>query len=196
MIPLLQATEPANFQATVRQPGLLFLAKVPNPTDEQWKGKEYWQKSLSDMKSNYNSICSYSSCWIPHSTGCHSIDHFVPKAVDPNRAYEWSNFRYVSIRFNSRKGVKSIVDPFQMTFHWFTIDFTSFFIKANIAALDANQLLLARNTIDILKLNDDDELIKERQGYFNDYKQNHIDIHYLKRRVPFIAYEMERQNLL
>jgi len=196
MLPLIRVNEPANFDLTVRQPGKKFLSKIPNPTERQWKGKEYWQKSLVDMRTHYHKICSYSACWIPHSTGSHSIDHFVAKAITPAFAYEWNNFRYVSARFNSRKGVKKIVDPVGMQFHWFIMDFSTFFVKPNIAELSDNELLLADNTITILKFNDDDELINERQSYYDDYKNNHIDIVYLRRVAPFIAYEMQRQNLL
>jgi hypothetical protein len=196
MIPILRANEPANFDTIVRQPGHRFLAKTANPTEKQWKGKEYWQKSLVDMRLIYSKICSYSACWIPHSTGSHSIDHFVPKMLTPALAYEWKNFRYVSTRFNSRKGIKVVVDPFDMKFHWFTIDFATFFIMPNDEILDEIQLLLAKDTITILKFNEDEELVNERYSYYEDYKNHHIDMVYLRKVAPFIAYEIQRQNLL
>ena len=196
MIAIARQNEPANFDRLVRQPGSKFLATVPNPTDAQWTKKSYWQRALPDMRNAYNKICAYCACWIPHSTGSHSIDHFTAKKINPQLAYEWNNFRYVSSRFNSRKGIKAIVDPLAMIVQWFVIDFTTFLIKPNKAVLTAEELKLANDTISILKLNDDEDLVNERQVYFQDYKTGEITFDYLKRQAPFIATEIERQNLL
>lgn len=196
MIPVNKAIEPAFFDTDVRKPGQSFLLNTPNPTNKQWRSKEYWQKALPTMRTLYSKMCAYSACWIPYATGSHSIDHFIPKALDPTQAYEWDNFRYVSTRFNSRKGVKSIVDPCSMQTQWFVLDFITFFIKPNAVNLSNNELKLANETINILKLNEDDELVKERQAYFQDYKDKHINYDYLNRAAPFIAAEMQRQNLI
>ena len=126
MIPVTLQPEPEDFAKTVKESGLKFLLEVPNPTIEQWKGKEYWQHALPSMRKAYQGVCAYCAHWIPHSTGNHSIDHFMPKSHHPELAYTWSNFRYVAARFNSRKGTRSILDPFQLIHNWFILDFTSF----------------------------------------------------------------------
>ena len=46
-------------------------------------------------------------------------------------AYEWNNYRYVSARFNSRKGTQTIVDPFELSSDWFLLDFTLFLLHPN-----------------------------------------------------------------
>lgn len=195
MIPVEAQPEPIHFTELVRTPGQQFLSKVPKPTSQQWRGKEYWQRALPDMRRAYKSICAYSAFWIPHSTGNHSIDHFIPKSGQPSLAYEWSNYRYVSARFNSRKGTHTIVEPFKLLPGWFIIDFKSFFIKPN-PELSTNQKDKLWETIKYLKLNDDDDLVIERQTWYLNYLNKDISFEHLKKNAPFIALEAERQDLV
>jgi len=188
-------SEPEDFDERVRIPGNRFLAEVPTPTTKQWKGKEYWRGVLPDMRKAYRRICSYCAHWIPRSTGNDSVDHFAPKAREPNLAYEWSNFRYVAARFNSRKGTREILDPFTLLSGWFIIDFRSLFVKPNPDLLP-NQKDAVQITIDYLKLNDDDDLVVEREAWVRDYRNREISLSHLQKRAPFIAYELERQELL
>jgi len=187
--------EPERFDARVRVPGNAFLTGVPQPTTAQWSKHAYWQKALPDMRNAYGAICAYCATWIPHSTGTHSVDHFIPKSQDTRLAYEWSNFRYVSARFNSRKGTRVILDPFELLPDWFVIDFKTFFIKPN-ADLSLSQRESVSQTVKVLHLNDDDDLVDEREGWFTEYRDGHISFSHLRKRAPFIAYEIERQKLM
>lgn len=195
MIPVRLESEPEFFAEQVTNPGTQFLGIIPHPTSDQWKGKEYWQIALPDMRIKYKGMCAYCAHWIPHSTGNHSIDHFLPKSQNPELAYVWSNFRYVSARFNSRKGTRPIIDPFLLSPNWFTIDFSSFLIRPH-SALQSQQKEDVNQTIKILQLNSDDDLVFERQTWFIDYLKGEITLEHLKRHAPFIAYELERQDLL
>jgi len=147
------------------------------------------------MRVAYKGICAYRARWIPHSTGRHSIDHFIPKSVESPLAYEWSNFRYVSARFNSRKGTRSILDPFLLNEGWFILDFSTFLIKPN-SILSADQQKSVQDTINILKLNTDEDLVTERQTWVEEFWAGEISFEHLEKKTPFIAYELERQNML
>lgn len=195
MMPVQLQPEPRDFDERVRVPGKEFLAEVPTPTTRQWEGKEYWRLVLPDMRRAYKSICAYCAHWIPHSTGNHSVDHFVPRLREPNLAYEWSNFRYVAARFNSRKWTHPILDPFTLLPNWFIIDFVTSFIKPNPDLLP-NQKEAVLETIKHLKLNDDDDLVAEREAWVKDCGSGHISFLHLKKKAPFIAYELERQGLI
>lgn len=195
MIPVTPQHEPSGFQTLVREPGIRFLTEFPNPTDLQWKNKAFWQKVLPDMRVAYGGICAYSATWIPHSTGNHSIDHFASKSQHPELAYEWDNYRYVSARFNSRKGTRKILDPFLLAYDWFIMDFASFLIKPNPALSIENKNAVSE-TIDYLWLNKDEDLVNERYRWVMDFYSGEILFLYLKRNVPFIAYELERQGLV
>ena len=194
MIPVEAQPEPADFVDKVKKAGLQFLAQVSQPTAQQWKGREYWQRVLPEMRKAYVGICAYSAHWIPYSTGNHSIDHFVPKAQQPNLAYEWTNYRYVSARFNSRKGTRAIIDPFTLRPDWFMIDFNSFLIYPNPALL-AEEKAQVYETINCLKLNADDDLVTERQAWFTDYLDGSIPFTHLQKHAPFIAYDIQRQGI-
>jgi len=195
MIPVALQPEPEDFAQSIKEPGLKFLREVPHPTANQWRGKEYWQQALPGMRQSYQGICAYCAHWIPHSTGNHSIDHFISKSQNPELAYVWSNFRYVAARFNSRKGTRSILDPFQLLHDWFILDFASFFIRSHPALLP-EQKAAVNHTIQVLHLNSDDDLVFERQSWVIEYQQGHISYEHLQRHAPFIAYELERQGLL
>lgn len=195
MIPIELRPEPSDFDSKVRQPGRLFLNRIPSPNDSEWRGKDYWQKALPEMRDAYEQICAYCAQWIPHGTGRHSVDHYLPKRLYPDKAYEWANFRYVSARFNSRKGVQEILDPFQIGKNWFVIDFSSFFIRPN-SGLPSEIIDLIEKTIKVLKLNDDEALIEERLTYVRDYCHGEITFRHLQKHAPFIAYELQRQGLI
>ncbi len=193
MIPVKPQPEPNNFFETVSNPGNAFLRIIHRPLEKEWTGNEYWRNVLPEMRSAYKRVCAYCAHWIPHSTGTHSIDHFIPKSVSPHLAYEWSNFRYVSAKFNSRKGIKVILDPFKIQGGWFIIDFTSFLIKPNPHLLpEQKQQIL--DTINILKLNSDERLVQERQGWIEDFLSGQCNFEFLEEKVPFIAFELRRQG--
>ncbi|MEN8215049.1 MAG: hypothetical protein ABFS56_01450 [Pseudomonadota bacterium] len=50
MIPVAAQPEPSHFSKPVINPGQQFLSKVQKPTSQQWRGKEYWQRALPDMR--------------------------------------------------------------------------------------------------------------------------------------------------
>ncbi len=193
MIPIEPKPEPPDFAERVRRPGTTFLEKVPHPNTKQWENKEYWRKSLPDMRKLYNMICAYSSHWI--SLGGHSIDHFVPRASRPDLAYEWNNFRYVFSKFNARKGIQDILDPFQLEPDWFILDFDTFMVKPN-PSLAPEQKAAVQHTIDTLKLSEDEDCIELRQDYVKWFRAGEITFALLERTAPFIAYELQRQGLV
>jgi hypothetical protein len=195
MIPVEIQPEPLNFSDRVKSPGERFLARTPKPSVQQWKGKEYWRRALPEMRRSYNGVCAYCAFWIPHSVGNHSIDHFIPKSQRPDLAYDWDNYRYVSARFNGRKGAHKIVDPFALLPGWFILDFRSFFIKPD-PGLSKNQQRLLWDTIKRLKLNSDDDLVDERQTWHSHYTDKEITFGHLKKKAPFMAFEILRQGLL
>lgn len=187
--------EPADFSESVREPGIAFLKKNHRPTNKQWKPHAYWQRSLWDMRQAYNCICAYAAHWISSDTGGHSIDHFIPKSVHPDLAYEWSNFRYASLKFNNRKGTHTILDPFRLEQGWFVIDFPSLLLMPD-HRLRPHQKEAVQHTIDVLKLNSDDKCVEARQNWIEDFCKDEITFVHLQRKAPFIAYELQRQNLV
>ncbi|MCI0578057.1 MAG: hypothetical protein L0332_19295 [Chloroflexi bacterium] len=192
MIPVSQQPEPEDFEQSVRVKGNLFLREVPHPTSKQWEKKAYWQDALPAMRSAYNRICAYSAHWISNATGSHTIDHFVPKTADPSLAYEWSNFRYVASRFNSRKRTRTIIDPFFLTNNWFVLEFPALMVKPG-PDLEPHQRQQVNDTIEILNLNDE-ICIEERNTWLKPFCTGKISFDFLREMAPFVAYELVRQE--
>jgi len=195
MIPVQPQPEPEDFSERVKKPGDAFLKKISRPTTEQWRGKEYWRRALPDIRTSYNGICAYSAHWISPVTGGHSIDHFVPRSSRPDLAYVWSNFRYAASKFNARKGTHAVLDPFQLEPDWFVLDFDSFLVKPN-PYLAPEQKAVVQNTLDVLKLNDDEDCVELRQDCVRWFRTDEITFAHLQRIAPFIAYELQRQGLI
>jgi len=88
-----------------------------------------------------------------------------------------------------------MVDPFKLHAGWFILDFKSFLIKPK-PKLSSEQKHKLWETIKHLKLNDDEDLVIERQTWYECYLNQEISFEHLKKMAPFIALEMERQKLV
>lgn len=196
MIPVQPQPEPADFSEKVREKGAAFLRKVPHPKTPDWVNKEYWQASLDDLCEAYERICAYSAQWIPRTEGSPTVDHFIPKSVKPEWAYEWHNFRLACLKLNTRKrDYQDVLDPFELQANCFILDFPSLLIKPNQNIPDPRKEKVIA-TIKRLKLNEDDNCVKGRLDWLMPYCRKEYPFDYLKRKAPFIAYELERQNLI
>ncbi|MCI9140025.1 hypothetical protein D7X25_18190 [bacterium 1XD42-8] len=187
--------EPINFHRDVRIPGKSFLQRVPVPSGKQWKNKDYWKRTSADLYGAYNGICAYTGLWFSKSTAPVSVDHFLPKSKRPELAYEWNNYRLTTQIMNNYKDDNLIVDPFEIHNGDFILDFPSCLIKAN-PNLPREKIDKIQFTIDVLKLNSNDDQVQARCDIIISFVNEEISKQYLKRRYPFIAYELERQNLL
>jgi uncharacterized protein (TIGR02646 family) len=185
--------EPETFNEKVRKPGQVFLKTNARP--KNWKNREYWQNSIADLYDAYEGICSYCAEWIPETTGDPTVDHFIPKSIRPDLAYEWDNFRLACLRFNRWKhSFQDVLDPFLIGSEWFMIQFPSLQLKPN-PNLTTHQKSQIDATIKRLRLNGP-ICIRSRNRWIKYYNQGKFDFDYLKRHAPLIAHELERQNLV
>lgn len=191
MIPVKLEPEPHDFDPKVRQKGKQFLRRHGIPVKSS-QFRNYWTDIVDDLHHLYNGICAYTCIYlIPPG----SVDHFFPKSKYPHLAYEWCNYRLASPIMNNRKGEsENILDPFIIQPNWFTMDFPSCLIKAS-SVIPSNYAKQATDTIDILKLNDDDNLVQERCDIIMEYVDGRIILQFLEMRYPFIAIEIKRQQL-
>jgi hypothetical protein len=193
MIPVAEQPEPADFSRTVRLRGQEFLRRTPSPTAGDFKRNAYWKLALSDLRHAYGDVCAYTSICVAVSA---SVDHFWPKSVRPHLAYEWSNYRLALDKINSYKGNRTdVLDPFHIQPGWFCLDFVTFYVRAG-SSLRGDITASVERTIDILRLNRDDALVKLRYAIARDYSQGDLSLSFLERRYPFIAAELKRQNLV
>ncbi len=196
MIHVQPQPEPSDFDAKVRQPGTKFLSQHPQPSAQRWKSHCYWRKILPDLYEAYRCICAYSCHWIPSDTGGRSVEHFLSKAKRPEHAYEWSNYRLVCGTLNGRKGDhEDVLDAFKVENGWFILDFPSLLVRPS-ADLDAQTWQRVQATIERLGLNDEGTCLNNRFNWIDPYCRAEITFGFLKKHAPFIAMELERQNLI
>ena len=192
LIPVTPAPKPSQFNTRVRCPGRSFLASTPMPRGRQWNGNDYWREILPDLWKAYEGTCAYCSSFVLRGDG--SVDHFVPKSVAPQQAYEWNNFRLCRAKLNGYKGRhQDVLDPFILSNGWFEFNFLTFFLvpKSTLASKDRKKVVA---TIKRLKLNDDNNYVEERIGVISQYCLGKATLVQISKKFPFIAREMVRQE--
>jgi hypothetical protein len=190
--------EPADFNARVRNRGKAFLATNPNPTNAQWRSKEFWTLSHDQLYKLYGGICVYCASWTARKDNSRlarntSVDHFLPKSICPEFAYEWANFRLCRSQLNQRKDDSlDVVDPFAINSDWFQLDFYTFRVQPNPAA---SRIVRNRveSTINRLGLNDDG-YVKERIAVMKQYCVHGVPFSKIEGKYPFIAREIRRSD--
>ena len=193
MIHVEQQPEPSDFDAKVRIPGHLFLARTPFPKSRDWNRNSYWSRCSDQLYVAYGGICAYTGEWFSKTSSPLSVDHFYPKSTHQELAYEWSNYRLTTQRMNSFKSDKIVLDPFEIKDGELIIDFPSCLIKPSADMTPARKSK-ALATIDILHLNQE-ELVNNRFEIVMNYVARNISRAFLEKKYPFIASELRRQNL-
>ena len=218
MIRVARAQPPADFDATVRQPGLRALQRMlvgaprgrgrprsiyyPNiasiPTGEM---KPVWTKAIPAMLVAFKRTCAYSGLHIPEFTGFPTVDHFIPKVANRLRAYDWDNFRLASHTANRLKDQDvEFVDPFTVPGAMFELDLGSFHVALNPATQHTFSPLAVTNTLRVLN---DSELVDARRdvvdwylGVPNAFGQPRGPLSFADLTIlaPFVAHELDQQN--
>jgi uncharacterized protein (TIGR02646 family) len=199
MIPVTPQPEPANFDAKVRQPGKRWVARQgldpSQPVPSGTELKPYWTECLPQLAELYGHVCAYVCLYIPKITGSPSVEHFVPKSRQLSLAYEWSNYRLVCAKMNSRKrDYSDVLDPFTLQAGTFVLNLQDGSISPS-PGLSAALKQRAEATIDRLDL-DDVECRQQRLEHFDAYKQGDVSEAYFKRRAPFVWVEAQRLGRL
>ena len=213
MIPVTPAPTPPDFDARVRQPGLLAIAELVGETPPRAAGRRhariaasreeippnklppYWREAVGDLLEGYNRICSYLCLYIPRGTGAPSVDHMIAKSTRWDQVYEWRNYRLACALMNARKGaVASVLDPFDIEEGWFALELVEFQVVRGEGLADG-VLTSVEATIERLRLNDV-TCCDARAEYAADYWQGAISLDYLTRHAPFVARELHRQDRL
>ncbi len=204
MIPVKMFPPPGNYVEKVKRKGENFLKKNPAAGTDKIRNRNYWTEILPDLRVNYNEVCSYSAQWCGPASD--SVDHYIPvsRLIAGNKrlkAYQWDNFRYSGRFINSCKGDSlDVVDPFQVKHGWFVMNFPSLDVLPG-EKLVPSDLVKVKKTIEILKLNAY-TLLRYRTVWLDEYVSYCRDsrevvptaFKILKKKAPFLAYELARQQ--
>ena len=205
MIPVMLAQKPKTFDATVRNPGLAWLArnniplaaKLPRGT----KLPPLWRLALTDLHTQYGGVCAYLCVFVERCTGGVSADHYVAKSHAAGRAYDWDNYRLACMTMNAKKrDFTTVLDPIGLLPGTFSLNLASGSISPG-AGLGAAALAAASDTISRLGL-DEPGPRAMRARHFTEYlgmkgaaPNPAVEAH-LKRTSPFVWYEAQRLGLL
>jgi len=196
VIPVAARPAPPTFAAKVTNMAARYKARYGAPSIEQMRSTHYWTNIIPELRRAYKGICAYCAHWIPQPVGNSSVDHFVPLKVDPRLAYSWSNYRLACSILNGRKSAyQDVLDPFTLPPDWFYLDFFTLLIFPN-PTLSVEDRDKVEKTIARLKLNDDSDLVELRNHTLGYYCIGEYSFRALKKNAPFIAYELERQDLV
>ena len=77
----------------------------------------------------------------------------VAKSRRWDRVYEWSNYRLACSLMNARKGVASVLDPFEIEEGWFALELVDFQVVPG-EGLSADVVGAVSETIERLRLSD------------------------------------------
>ncbi|MRG98469.1 hypothetical protein [Polyangium spumosum] len=203
MIPVQPRGQPKGFNQKVYRPGVKWLRNnnlprrgaVPKGADgKNVELHPYWRHCLDDLYRRYRGVCAYAAMHIPRTTGARSTDHFIAKSSAIEHAYRWRNLRLACTKVNARKGAfDELLDPFEIAPDTFHLNLFTGSIFPN-PALAADLKHRAQTTIERLGL-DDEDCRKDRRDYFDDYRMGETSEAYLKKRCPFVWYEVHRQKL-
>jgi hypothetical protein len=186
--------EPDDFDGLVRQPGLKFLSTVPEDQKINWRRREYWRKSIGALHERYGGICAYTCHYVPLDTGGNTVEHFIPRSLRRELAYEWNNFRFVCGLMNGRKSNhQDVVDPFLVLENMFELDFPSLQIRPG-PNLRGKIQTLAKSTITRLGLNKERN-IRARTKYVTDLRDRRVSAAYVASHAPFISSEIDRLGI-
>lgn len=192
MIPVTLRPEYPEFDRQVRQPGLAFLRKIAQPTSADFRKRNFWRKAMPHLQVAYSRACAYTTLRLVEGG---TIDHFLPKTLCPQLAYEWENYRLTRQKINQRKGDNlDVMDPFRVKPGWFVLDLPSCLVRPGDGL---NNVLRRRinSTINILQLNDDDSMVQERCDLLVDLADGKVTIEFIDKWYPFLSSEVRRQQI-
>lgn len=216
MIPVIQASEPPEFDMLVRQPGLSAIdemvgrsprlkrrgPKIKKVADREQdipadKFPPYWREILPQMLDAYEQRCAYLAMYIHHATGNPTVDHVLPKSCVWSDVYEWANYRLCAAIINAKKGeLRSLVDPFAIKRGWFALNLKTLHVERGEAAPQAEWARIDA-TLPVLNHR---LCVSERAECVRCYQlgpgKGGFDLTYLSARAPFIACELRRQGQL
>jgi hypothetical protein len=215
MIPVKRAAEPGDFDRKVRQKGHNAVAELTGKKAPPRSGSkrkviarlpakipanalpDYWTAALDDLAERYQRRCAYTSIHLDHGTSVPTVDHWIPKSIDWQQAYEWNNYRLCCHLANTLKSTHAgLLDPFEIKEGWFALELTAFQVTVGLRAPRAKRREIERTiSSEGLYLNCPD-FCRNRECSAVAYWKSDVSLQHLEERAPFVASELRRQGRL
>ena len=176
--------EPAAFDRDCRQQGNQWLAAHPN--DNARAFPSHWTRFESDLETAFACRCG----WWAMRIQCGTVDHYFCKNKPANRhlVYEWNNYRHAAPTLNSSKKEldDQVLDPFEVQPGWFEVLLPSMQL-VRTSLVPAHLQAKADFTLQRLKLDNGPKVRRNRQRYYEDYKNHKLTPAGLREYAPLIA---------
>jgi hypothetical protein len=185
MIRFERVPEPEGFDEKVRQPGRAWLDAHP----EARRIAPLWGAFRSHLAMGFRDLCAYSAMY--EAVGC--VDHYLSSKNHRHLAYEWSNYRFSSEWINKSKQTADdeVLDPHKVEDGWFEILLPSLQLVLT-DAVPAAQRARAARTLARLHLRDDERVLRQRQQWYELYREGELTLEGLRRKAPLIARAVEK----
>jgi len=189
MINLTPVPKPAEFDSKASQPGNNWLAQNTDPAK---RPPDKWSPFRRYLIDGQSGLCAYGTMFcVPEA----QVDHYLSIANYRHLAYEWTNYRYSSGLLNNLKDNHddAVLDPYEIENGWFEI------LLPSLQLICTNKIpchlrFKAGETLRLLKLRDDERIIRWRQSIFAEYQLGRMSLEGLRAWAPLIADAVERLN--
>jgi hypothetical protein len=189
MINLIPVDEPDEFDARARQPGNKWLAQNTDPVN---RPPDKWSPFRQYLIDGQHGLCAYGAMrCIPEA----QVDHYLSIKNHRHLAYEWSNYRYSSGLLNNLKANHddAVLDPYEIENGRFQILLPSLQLICT-DKIPCHLRHKASETLRLLKLRDDERILRWRQSIFAEYESGRMTIEGLRAWAPLIAEAVDRRN--
>lgn len=183
MIRVERVPEPQGFDARVRQRGAAWLKE--NPSAE--RPRAYWLEFADALAEGFGHRCGYTAM----HTMSGDVDHYRAFRGHEHLAYEWDNYRYADGRFNSAKGKKAIVDPYEMGEGWFEVQLPTLHMHAT-ERVPPQCRAEVEATLRDHDLRDGERVVRTRLFWYREHLRGTLTLPGLCRYAPLVGEAVER----
>lgn len=170
--------KPRNFTRDCETPGNAWVLANPGSNDFP----ALWQKYQPQLAAGFHDRCGWWAMRIADG----AVDHYLSKKFHRDRAYDWSNYRYISPTVNSSKRDldDKVLDPFEIQPGWFEVLLPSMLLRRTAVVPAA---LRAKVDFTIKRFLNSRKARRYRTVWFEDYRTGLINETALVVYAPLVA---------
>jgi len=187
VIPVEPPDEPEGFEERTRRRGRAWLEK--NDPLHRGRPPDYWRWCAEPLREAFRERCGWAAMYIADG----NVEHFVSwdecKHEHPELAYEWSNYRYILPRLNSRKqGARHLLDPFEVGPGWFRVELPSCLMVCT-DEIPPEHRARAQRTLECLgPVGDEDRKLRRlRERWLHRYRCDQLSLAGLMEFAPLVG---------
>lgn len=188
MIPVAKVPKPPGFVQRVQKPGEAWLAANPKAR----RPRDLWSPFLPKLEEGFASLCGYAAMLDP--TGG-TVDHYLSFRNHPDRAYDWSNYRFASHSMNASKRTadEAVLDPYLVGEGWFELLLPSLQLTLT-DKVPRSERAKAEFTLVRLKLRDGEKVVRWRRHWYEMFLSGHLSLAGLREVAPLLADAVAKQR--